>query len=152
MAAFVARHHAHQRLDVGVLDVLLDLVVQHAAGELAGDAAHQEVEEFLAQLGADAAEVLLQLDLELGVALEVVVIVVALVLGHHRVPLGTHRRHVEPVERLVVGGVEARGQQRFRGGLLHRLGAHGAAADLRAVVGDGVALDHCGHGVSPGWA
>ncbi len=47
VAAFVARHVAHQRAHVLVLHVLLDLAVQHAAGELGGARADQELDELL---------------------------------------------------------------------------------------------------------
>ena len=51
-----------------------------------------------------------QVEVEVGVADEVAPVRVARELGHQLVPFRAHRRHVEPVHRGEVGGVEARAQ------------------------------------------
>ena len=133
---FVARHETHQRLDVRVADVLLDLVVEHAARELRRERADQELEEFLAQFGRPGRRQFGHFIGELFVALKVVVVVVAFVLGQHRIPLGAHRAHVDAVHRRVVGLVEARAQQVADLGVAGRVlrgldgGAWGHGVDL----------------------
>jgi hypothetical protein len=128
----------HQLLDVGVGDVLLDLLVEDAAAELAGDRGDQEVQELLAQLGRNLREHLVHLFGEFGVTLEVVLVVVALVLLHHHVPLAPQGRHVQAVHGGEVGGVEARADQ--------RLGLGAARHFFRAVQGGAGGT----HGLSSG--
>jgi len=84
---------------------------------------------------------------ELGVALEVVVVVVALVLFHHRVPFGTNGADVKPVKGGEIGGVKARAQH----GVVDRLAVGVFGAFDRAdqafkvvVVNRGVGQAHGG--------
>ena len=108
VARFVARQVGHQLFDVGVADVLADLVVEHAARKLRREGADQKVHELLAHLGREAGHAGGYFARKGFVALEVVVVVVALVLGHHLVPLGAHRLDVDAVHGIEVGGVKTR--------------------------------------------
>ena len=108
MARFISRQVGHELLDVGVGDVLADFVVKHTTGKLRGEGADQKVHELLAHLGREAGHARGHFTCKRLVALKVVVVVVALVLGHHLVPLGAHGLDVDPVHGIEVGGVETR--------------------------------------------
>ena len=106
MPRLVARHGAEQPPDVGVGDALLDLSVEHAAGELGGDRADQEVEELALQAGRHGGEI----GIETLVAHEMAGIEVGVELGQQAVPLAAHQAHVDAVHVGEVGGVEARAE------------------------------------------
>ena len=117
MARLVPSHVAHQRLDIRVVHIFVDFVVEDAARKFRGQRTDQEIKELLPELRGHFGEGFRDLDRELRGALEVVMVVVALVLGQHGVPLRTQGRDIEPVHGIKVGGVETWAQQRVFFGL-----------------------------------
>ena len=139
MAGLVAAHEAEQLLDILVLDPLLDLRIEHAAGEFGGERADQEILEFLAQLGRQRFQIVLEF---VGLD-EMRLVVIGAQLPDDRVPFGAHQADIEAIHRLEIGGVEARAEDRI---LARHVEAFGAALDagsrLQAALGAAFHGDH----------
>ena len=118
MPRFVARHVAEQLLHVRVRGALLDLRVQQTARILGRDRADHEVHELLAQRILELAH----FGHELRGTLEEIAVGVRLELVHEVVELLADRRHVQPVHRGEIRGVEPRtedgGCRRLQGGFV----------------------------------
>lgn len=104
----VARHVAEQFADVGIVAAALHFLVAHAAREFRGAGRHQEVDEFGPQAGVHACPIDM---VPILVLLEMALVRVGFHPGQQLVPVLAHRRHVDAVHLVEVGGVEARVQQ-----------------------------------------
>ena len=117
MTGLVPGHIAHQCLDVRIIDVLLDLGIEHAAGEFGGDRADQEIQELLTHMGRDAGRV----GGEVLDPAKVGAVLVPREFRHHLIEFPAHRAHVEPIHGRVIGGIETRTQQAFPLGQRRRI-------------------------------
>ena len=108
VAGLVAGHEGEQVMDVAGCDALLDLGIEHAAGELGGDGADQEFEQLFAQRRVHVGEV----DVELLVADEVALVGVGAQFGDQAVPFAADAADVDLGHGVEIGGVEARRQDR----------------------------------------
>jgi hypothetical protein len=129
----------------------LHLLVEHAAREFGGAGGDQEVEELLLQPRLHAVPVDM---VPVGRLLEMALVRVGFHLRQKLVPVGADRAHVDRVELVEIGGVEARREQR----VLH--GERGRAfavmdglrlLDGQALLGGrgvGGVLERCVHSVA----
>ena len=139
MAGLVAAHEAEQLLDILVLDPLLDLRIEHAAGEFRGQRAHQEILELLAQVRRQRFQIVLEF---VGLD-EMRLVVIGAQLLDHGVPFGAHQADIEAIHRLEIGGVEARAEDRVLARFVEAFGAAlYAGARLQAALCSAFHGDH----------
>ena len=119
VAGLVAAHEAEQFLDILVLDPLLDLRIEHAAGEFGGERADQEILELLAQLGRQRFQIVLEF---VGLD-EMRLVVIGAQFPDDRIPFGAHQADIEAIHRLEIGGIEARAEDCVLARLVEAFGA-----------------------------